>query len=473
VCPIAPVALRYHRSVLASSEQSTTETERASNIPLDNRRTTRLLTASLFVICVVAIPTTLVALSVREQKKLSLFDETQHIDYLDRIEHFHLPRFGDRVGPLAMSEAACRSIDWPGVQLPPCTPGQPYDATLFPANGYQYQAHQPPLYYIVTAPFAKVTEHVLDIDPVSAARLVGALWLVSGLTVLWVAMSEIGATPGRRAVLCLLIGCTPASINLASVVSNDAPSVLIGACLALLCVRARAWTHATRSQVAICGAVGLGAALIKPMTGFAVVAGALFLVYLAARKTIAVERNRSLRRFAPALALTAGCLIGIATWVIVYRQIAYESYGKIYDIVEGFLKVDRLTIGDVTEGLPVLLNAPLDVPLAQVAAIAPWANIARYVLLSFGVGYLWRRRDEGSVLGSVALGVLVVGGPTLAVISYVQLQVAHHLPARYGLASFALLAIAGAALPRSRITTAVLWSAALPLVWSTYSFFLA
>src|SRR4051812_7536571 len=56
------------------------------------------LAVVLFVLCVVAIPGSLIALSVHHQKMISQNDETQHIDYLDRIEHFGLPRFGDRVG---------------------------------------------------------------------------------------------------------------------------------------------------------------------------------------------------------------------------------------------------------------------------------------------------------------------------------------------------------------------------------------
>jgi hypothetical protein len=439
--------------------------------PARNRtvRGRALFAVVVFLISTVIVPGGLVMLSIHNRTALSQFDEAQHVDYLDRISHFDLPRFGDRLGPLAMREAACRGIDWPGVQLPACVVGATYQPDTFPALGYQYQAHQPPLYYAATAPITAVVRATTGFEYVTAARLVGVLWLIAALVVLWIAMAEVGATPLVRGSICLLLGVSPAAIDLAANVTNDAPVLLIGALLALLCVRCRNWTKVTGWQIAACAGLGVAAALVKPMNGYGVAAATIFMAYVAFRQGRWCLRTRQLGSLVPPIVLLGSTLVAIGVWTAVYRHVAYESYAHIYNIVEGFLQVKHLTIGDVAEGLPVLFNAPLDVPLGSWPAIQPWASVARYVLLSFGAGFLWLRRDLWSVLGSIALGVLLLGGPVLAIITYVQFQVAHHLPARYGLSVFALLAVAGAGLPRSRITTAVLCAAAIPLVIATYT----
>jgi hypothetical protein len=457
-------------SVLVSEEREAGRISASDELPtVEVGKSRKLVAVVLFALSVIVIPGGLVLLSVHNQTMLSQFDEPQHVDYLDRISHFELPRFGDRLGSLAMREAACRSIDWPGVQLPPCVAGAAYHPAEFPALGYQYQAHQPPLYYVVTAPIAKAVRLATDVDYVTSARLVGVLWLASALAVLWLAMSEVGATPLTRAGICLLLGVSPAAIDLSAKVTNDAPVLLIGALLALMCVRARRWDSVTTGQIVATASLGLAAAWVKPMNGYAVAAAAIFMTYAAVRQGRASWRVRQRKALVPPIVLLGSCFVAIAVWTAIYRLAAYESYDRIYDVVEGFLKVKHLTIGEISAGLPTLFNATLDVPLGSWPAIEPWASIARYLVLSFGVGFLWRRRDLWSILGSISLGVLLVGGPVLAVITYMQFHVANHLPARYGLAVYALLAIAGAGLPRSRITTALLWTVAIPLVIATYS----
>jgi hypothetical protein len=168
--------------------------------------------------------------------------------------------------------------------------------------------------------------------------------------------------------------------------------------------------------------------------------------------------------------LAGSLIVGIVAWTVFYRIEAYESYSAIYDIVEGFLKVDHLHLGDLTGALPQFFLATTDVPFGTSSAIAPWAVLTRYALVGFGLGFLWRRFDDMSVLGSLAVLALVLGGPALAVASYYQFQIANHLPARYALGVFALLGISAAGLPRSRLTTGVLLGLAAALTIGTFSF---
>jgi hypothetical protein len=421
----------------------------------------------LFILAVIVVPIVLIAFATHNRTSLSQNDELQHIDYLDRVEHLEIPRFGDKLGQLAMREAACRGIDWPG-PLPPCS-SSTFDPTDFSAKGYQYQAHQPPLYYAITAPVAKLIESLFGTDWLTSARLVGVLWLTTALAALWLAMTEAGAPPVIRASVCLLLAASPSTVLLTSIVTNDAPTLLVGSLLALLCVRATKWSVLSASRVLGCAALGLFAVWTKPMNGFAVVPAVVFLCVLIWQRRNSGNRRALWMLWLPGV-LCGTFLVGLVSWTIFYRVTAYENYDTIYNIVVGFLKVDHFQLADATSGLPQFFTATTDVPFGTSSSIAPWALLARYLLLSFGFGFLWRRSEAVSILGSIALAGLVLGGPALAVVSYFQFHIANHLPARYALGVFALLGVSASALPPSRVTSVVLSSCAVALTIGTLSY---
>jgi hypothetical protein len=425
----------------------------------------------------VVLPTTTVILSINHYHQLSPLDEGVHLDYVDKVLNLELPRFGDRTGELSMDTISCRGVDWPvDLNLPPCNPSGTYSPLRYPAFGYQYQAHQPPLYYVVTAPIAKAMMAISGWDLLTAARGVGVLWLVSALAVLWLTMTQLKVVPFVRAIICTLVGVSPGAIYMNSIVSNDAAALLTGALLALLCVHATRWRRPSPMQLLLCGALGFAAVWFKPMNGVAVAAAAVFIFLIRRRNQLDRTWNPARLGRTPGGVLAVGCLIGVVSWIVIYRLIAYESYDKIYDIVLAQLKVDGLRLDYFTNYVPALfdgLTNPADARLSGAASVAPWATLLKFVMISFGAGWLFRRRDWASTLGTVAVAALALGGPAIVAVSYLQFRIAHHVPPRYGLALFPLLAISGAAVEKNRWAWVVLAALAGLLSMGTISFLLS
>ena len=142
--------------------------------------------------CVI-VPASLVGIHIHENPKLSPIDEGAHLDYVTRIEHGGMPRLGQRLQPSTLRVTACAGFVLK-VKLPPggvrtLTPQE------FPGGGYQYEAQQPPTYYAVTIPFRLFFFNVLGVSDPDATRLVGVLWLVGGLLLLWAAARLVRLTP--------------------------------------------------------------------------------------------------------------------------------------------------------------------------------------------------------------------------------------------------------------------------------------
>src|SRR5579872_6751460 len=88
-----------------------------------------------------------VSLHVRVNPKLSIFDEMVHADYLIKVTEGQLVHTGDRIGPGAMQEAACRGFDV-AQAVPPC--GSQYTPDQFPALGFNSADIHTPVYYFIT-----------------------------------------------------------------------------------------------------------------------------------------------------------------------------------------------------------------------------------------------------------------------------------------------------------------------------------
>ena len=175
----------------------------------------------------------LVGMHNNSYKTLSPIDELQHLDFTIKASTFHFPGEGERVGEIAMQEAACRSVDAPGYVGPPCN-GGPYEPSSFQELGFNTAASQLPTYYITAGLIARGIRALSPIDSfLTAARLSGGIFLGLSLAILWYVMGLLDISRRKRIVPILLLGSTPIVIFHASTVNADAALMLCGSILLL------------------------------------------------------------------------------------------------------------------------------------------------------------------------------------------------------------------------------------------------
>ncbi len=175
-----------------------------------------------------------VGLHQRGYETLSPIDELQHVDYVVRAGEFDIPLRNERVGQEAMAEAACRSVDAPGYEGPPCGLDQ-YDPTNFQENGFNTAASQFPPYYVVTGLTSRALTGIGIFDSkVTAARTIGALWAGAAWSVVWYLMALLGIHRRARAVALALLLVTPLTIFHAGATVNADVSLMLTGALAVL-----------------------------------------------------------------------------------------------------------------------------------------------------------------------------------------------------------------------------------------------
>ena len=177
--------------------------------------------------CVV-LPTAVVGSVVQRHSQFSPIDEQAHFDYVERLYSHGLPAVGDPLMESTLKEIACRGTALPGIVTPPCDSAT-FTAKDFPGEGFQYEAQQPPLYYAVAAPIAKVMEKVVGLGTVGSARLIGVLLLIGGLLLSWhvAMMMKISRLTSIAGIA--VMGLSPTVVYYSAIVNNDSAAVLCGA----------------------------------------------------------------------------------------------------------------------------------------------------------------------------------------------------------------------------------------------------
>ena len=169
-----------------------------------------------------------VGMHVSNYTTISPVDELTHIDSL-----FMAPRAvqdGSKVGEEALREQACRGLA--GYPSPSCTTSTPLDPADFQEEGYNTGAVYTPLYYSLTKLVALPLKFVTGIESlVTAARLVGALWLAGGLLLTYHVGRRLGAPRSVLTSIAVLVAVTPSILFPSSTVSPDATGLVSGAAI--------------------------------------------------------------------------------------------------------------------------------------------------------------------------------------------------------------------------------------------------
>ena len=171
---------------------------------------------------------------VHSYRHLSPFDEMVHLDYLVKVQHGHLVRGGERIGPVAMRTGVCRGSDLKDYQAPKC-PQKVLRPEAFPFAGFNTAYPDPPAYYVITAVGANVVGALPGAhDIVTEARSVGVLWLGAGLALTFLLALRLGANRWAAAGATLIVASSPAVAHAMATITSDAPSLLVGAALCLV-----------------------------------------------------------------------------------------------------------------------------------------------------------------------------------------------------------------------------------------------
>lgn len=407
----------------------------------------RIFAAVVFLVAAAAI----VVAHVHAYTALSPLDELQHVDYLYQASRFELVADGERVGQQAMREQACRTVDAPGFVSPPCDSAQ-FDPEDFQERGFNTAAQHPPAYYLVTGLLGRPILAITQIHSlVTAGRLVGILWLWSGMTVTWLLAMRIGARPLAATGAGLLLGASPVVVHASSTVNPDAGSLLAGGVLCLVVVVA---LERQVSPWLILSLAAFGTS-IKVTNSLAILAALLF-VLLMTRFSPDLITNRhpkahswfSRNRGDILVALVAGGVLPPLLWRLVGQVYAtpeaslnpIEERFRVPEIGFSELGANLLSLTTPVQNpyLPTILRTPIVHDVVVVGGLLLLVAIAAAAWLGSG-------SPVADKLALATLLSMLLGGPLLVLIIFLGTHGYFSVPARYGLsllpAAAAVLAV--------------------------------
>jgi hypothetical protein len=419
------------------------------------RRPAHARSSWLAFLAVLVVATGLIALHVHSYQLLSVFDEPQHVDYVNHLLKGDVEISGDRWTPATQGEVACRSIDYPLDYRPPC--GGPYEVGLFPNYGLTTAFIHTPAYYAGPA-LAVLTGRAvgLPLDPVTLMRATGALWFGLALLFLWIGWRDGGVRWQARSGLALALISVPAVLLTQSTVTNDATALAAGAAITLAALR---WDEG-RLRLWVVLLFVVAAMLLKSTNLGVLLLVCAFALIRGLQRAWGTSTFR-LGVIAPrrTWALVAGCaaasaLVG-AGWSVL--STARSSFDQRQIAQNVMYHQDSFHPGWVLHAVPSLLS-PLRPQFFQAVlatqpavVVADVANIALLVLA--GIGAL--RAGRGSALRALgyATALTLLAFPAvLVLVNYVTAGIYAPIPARYGLCLVpALMVLAGGAF-RGRVS---------------------
>jgi hypothetical protein len=305
----------------------------------------------------VAVVLTLAAVSLsvalgghrRHDPYLDVYDEGAHYAYVVALRSGHIPAWGDTLTPQERALVDCLS----SVPVPPVPCGAtPVAASKYAAQGYDYEAQQPPLGYL---------PYVLTANPqappeaaLAAARHGGMVWVaISGALLLALAALDGLSLLALAALLgtCLL---DPVFTYSAGTVNNDAAGVAAGA-VALL-----AWTLSKSHPRwgLLCGLVsGVLIGLTKGL--FVVVPLALVVAAVVSEYRVVSSLAGAwvaFKRNVCVVAMFVAACLSFIGWTIFQDERAIVAPSTVLHAVLGTTHVATLQLNTVGSGVMKLLN---------------------------------------------------------------------------------------------------------------------
>lgn len=189
-----------------------------------------------------------------------------------------------------------------------------------------YEAHQPPLYYVLAAPFYHVG-NALDAQdgPYRACRLLSILIGLFGTGMVWLLAKELAPNrPGIWIAASAFAAFLPMRLAVTASVSNDPLAEAAGTASLLLIVRALKGHWAKRDWLWL--GVALGVALIAKQSSLLLLPVAALAVILASNERATSEKEPSTDQLAVLLrsgAVVFGVVALIAGWFFIRNHFLY------------------------------------------------------------------------------------------------------------------------------------------------------
>ena len=181
----------------------------------------------------------------------SVFDEYTHFDYVVKVaEDLSLPPVNDQLGQTTLQTVVCEKAPGFGRLAAAC--GADFiDPALVPYAGVSTATGYLPTYYVITGLGAKALHSLpFDLTWLTAARLMGALYLaIAAMLVVGIAR-RLGASSLVAASMAVLVACMPMVLLQFSTVNNDSLAVVFTLAAAYAFLRMRGSSAVRRSLVA-------------------------------------------------------------------------------------------------------------------------------------------------------------------------------------------------------------------------------
>ena len=447
---------------------------------------TALLLALL--VCVV-IPTSLIAIRIAENPRVSPIDEAAQFDYVSRMADASMPRLGQYLLPSTLKMMSCTGMALEYPRLPPC-PGT-RSPRSYPGGGYQYEAQQPPSYYAITVPFRWIGVHLFGMSNLTASRAPGVLWVSAGLLALWMAGCLAGI-PRRHLIPALLFLATaPVAIYHASIVSNDIPTLFAGSVVAFLGVLAwRSPGRWTAPTMFVAAAI-VTSFKLNDVLAVLVVSCVLAIAHWTALREEGDSRQASARPWLREWGrsggmLLAGAALMLLAWTFIDTHLnlvdprTFQAFSSRRQGSIGFSLIARESIEMLnpltgsyhpfrTNADGSTIGSALSLKLQSVTA-----TLTELLFLSGALaGLVVRPRKCPHWLGVLSLVVLYVGGLVLGFVVWRTYKDDPGVTGRYGLCVAPLLALALASSIRRRWAVYGLWVFSLATLGLTYTYLLA
>jgi hypothetical protein len=165
------------------------------------------------------------AATSEENTRLSIFDESTHLDNAWRWAHFDIPQKGEQISPEILSEWTCRGFYDSNVPFPPCTAVEEIPNANFPFSLSNYNTKHPPIYYIINGFVGRALVELSPIDSfVSAVRIANSMWVFAVVLIARRVFSTLGVRGLPNAILAAFSVLVPVAFNTWTYANNDVAS---------------------------------------------------------------------------------------------------------------------------------------------------------------------------------------------------------------------------------------------------------
>jgi hypothetical protein len=365
-----------------------------------------------------------------------------------------------------MRQQDCRGVDAPGFEPGPCRPLGSFDPATYQEKGYNTAAANTPLYYTATRGLAELVQEATPADDlVTAARLVGGVWLGLGIALMYVVGRRRGVGRAPLVVVGLLLAAAPGLQFPSGTITPDAWGLLVGAVLLL----AVTWweERPTTSRAAVLVLVAVLVSLVK-LTNLVGVAAVAFYMILRRGRDDANEPDRFDARdggdapgpgrwIATGLATGGVAVLAAGAWMAVVGSRPQMDPDDLPDMVTRFQVPAFPWMGLLDNALVLLQPLAAPVPVGTLTYSTLATSLASLALISGTVAaaVFLPRPTRATALARGVLLAAVLGALALVVMGYATSRSYFPLPPRYGLSLVAPMAVVTASCLRTRTSLAL------------------